>query len=144
MHFFAIWSFFALCASSLEPPFPLAVIEKIDELGSTPSLISTAQLLAGISAAELAAFEIAAANAKYTNTNDTQPNPIATTFPNATTGVINGSFVVLPIDYSKARAIIPSKYNILRKSIYTVLPEFPRDKYPVRIEQLIVHSHTGR
>lgn len=104
-------------------------MQDLDRLSSLPSLISTDQLLAGINPVELAAF---VASASTDNSNNSQQNPITKTFPNMTTGTINGSFVVLPLDYDVARAIIPSIYGILRQSIKAVLPFFPEDKYPVR------------
>ena len=122
-------SLFALHVHALEPPFAPAVVQELDRLGNLTSLISADQLLAGISPAELAAF---LASASTDTTNNSQPNPIAKTFPNMTTGTINGSLVVLPLDYNVARAIIPRKYGILRQSIKAVLPFFPEDKYPVR------------
>ena len=124
-----ILSLFALYVYALEPPFAPAVVQELVRLSNLPSLISTEQQLAGISPADLAAF---LASASTDTTNNSQPNPIAQTFPNMTTGTINGSFVVLPLDYGVARAIVPSKYGILRQSIKAVLPFFPEDKYPVR------------
>ena len=101
-----IFSLFAFCICKLEPRFSAAVMQDLDRLSSLSSLISTDQLLAGISPVELAAF---VASASTDNSNNSQPNPITKTFPNMTTGTINGSFVVLPLDYDVARAIIPSK-----------------------------------
>ena len=124
-----ILSLFALHAHALEPPFTPAVVQELNRLGNLPSLISSEQLLAGISPADLAAF---LASAGTDTTNNSQPNPIARTFPNMTTGTINGSLVVLPLDYGVARAIVPSRFGILRQSIKAVLPFFPEDKYPVR------------
>ena len=120
---------FAFYVCALEPPFSPAVVQKLDQLSTLPSLINASQLLAGLTPAELAALF---ASASIDTTNNSQPNPIAKTFPNMTTGTINGSFVVLPLDYSVARAIVPSKYGILKQSIEAVLPFFPKDKYPVR------------
>ena len=122
-------SLLALYVYALEPPFSPAVIQEIDQLSTLPSLINTSQLLAGLSPAQLAAF---LASASTDTTNNSQPNPIAKTFPNMTTGTINGSFVVLPLDYNVARTIIPRKYGILKQSIKANLPFFPEDKYPVR------------
>ena len=124
-----ILSLFALHVYALEPPFTPTVVQELNRLSNLPSLISTEQLLAGISPADLAAF---LASASTDTTNNSQPNPIARTFPNMTTGTINGSFVVLPLDYDVARAIVPSRFGILRQSIKAVLPFFPEDKYPVR------------
>ena len=123
-----IISLLALYAYALEPPFSPVVIQELYQLSTLPSLINSSQLLAGLTPAELAAF---LASASTSTTNNSQPNPIAKTFPNMTTGTINGSFVVLPLDYSVARAIIPRKYGILKHSIKAVLPFFPEDKYPV-------------
>ena len=125
-------SLFALYVCALEPPFAPAVVRELVQLSNLPSLISTDQLLAGLNPAELAAF---LASASIDTTNNSQPNPIAKTFPNMTTGTINGSFVVLPINYSVARAIIPSQYGILKQSIKAVLPFFPEDRYPVRVPE---------
>lgn len=137
MHPIAIISLLALSAYALEPPFSPAVIQEIDQLSTLPSLINSSQLLAGLTPAELAAF---LASASTSTTNNSQPNPIAKTFPNMTTGTINGSFVVLPLDYSVARTIIPRKYGILKQSIKTVLPFFPEDKYPLILSTQIDHS----
>lgn len=121
--------FFAFCVCALEPPFPPDAVRELDRLSKLPSLISQDQLLAGLTSAQLAAY---LASGKVDNTNNSLPNPIASTFPNMTTGTINGSFVVLPIDYSLARAVVPRKWSILRESIKAVLPFFPEDKFPVR------------
>ena len=132
-----IFSLFVLSICALEPPFSPAVVQELDRLSTLPTSINTSQLLAGLTAAELAAF---LASVSTDTTNNSQPNPIARTFPNMTTGTINGSFVVLPLDYTVARAIIPSKYGILRHSIKAVLPFFPEDKYPVRIPESFAKS----
>ena len=112
--------------TAVEPPFPPSIVKKINELSVLPSLVNTTALLASIPPATLAAFLATAQN-----TNNTLPNPVATTFFNLTTGVINETLIVLPLDYPTARKIIPSQYKILTKSIHAVLPWFPRDKYPV-------------
>ena len=114
-------------ATAVEPPFSPSIVEIINERSDLPSLINTTLLLASIPPATLAAFLATAQN-----TNNTLPNPIATTFFNLTTGVINETLTVLPLDYATARRIIPSQYDILTKSIHAVLPGFPADKYPVR------------
>lgn len=114
-------------ATAVEPPFPPSIVEKINELSVLPSLVNTTLLLASIPPATLDAFLATAQN-----TNNTLPNPIATTFFNLTTGVINETLTVLPLDYAIARKIIPSQYDILTKVIHAVLPWFPPDKYPVR------------
>ena len=114
-------------ATAVEPPFSESIVEKINELSVLPSLVNTTLLLASIPPATLDAFLATAQN-----TNNTLPSPIATTFFNLTTGVINETLTVLPLDYATARRIIPSQYEILTKSIHAILPWFPADKYPVR------------
>ena len=114
-------------ATSIEPPFPPSIVEIINERSVLPSLINTTLLLASIPPATLDAFLATAQD-----TNNTLPNPIARTFFNLTTGVINETLTVLPLDFATARRIIPSQYGILTKSIHAVLPVFPADKYPVR------------
>lgn len=112
---------------AIEPPFSPSIIQEINTLSGAPSIVNTTQLIAGINATTLEQF---LANAL--NTNNSLPNPIAQTFPNLTTGTINATLVVLPIDYELAKSIIPSQYGILRESIKNALPGFPEDKYPVR------------
>ena len=131
MRQFSIISLFAMyrCICALEPPFSPAVVQELNRLSNIPTIIDESQLLAGLSPAQIAAF---LASVSTDTTNNSLPNPIAKTFPNMTTGTINGSFVVLPLDFSVARAIVPKKYAILRQSIKAVLPFFPEDKYPVR------------
>ncbi len=114
-------------ATAVEPPFFPSIVEKINELSVLPSLVNTTLLLASIPPATLDAFLTTAQN-----TNNTLPSPIATTFFNLTTGVINETLTILPLDYATARRIIPSQYDILTKSIRATLPGFPADKYPVR------------
>ena len=114
-------------ATAVEPPFPQSILEIINERSVLPSLVNTTLLIASIPPATLDAFLATAQN-----TNNTLPNPIASTFSNFTTGVINETLTVLPLDYATARRIIPSQYDILTRSIHAVLPGFPADKYPVR------------
>ena len=113
-------------SKGLEPPFPPNITEAINDFSNTSTLISINQLLAGIDPSALeAAFNTSA------NTNNTLPNPIASTFPNLTTAIINATYLVLPIDFALARSIVPNQYRILRESIQDALPGFPADKFPV-------------
>ncbi|MCJ1401129.1 hypothetical protein MMC11_004341 [Xylographa trunciseda] len=68
-----------------------------------------------------------------------QPNPIAAEYPTLTTGTINGTVAVLPIEYTLARSIIPSQYPILN-GYQQLLPGFPADKYPLIIESVLDHD----
>ena len=133
MLLFTIISLFVFYVCALEPPFSSRVVQELNRLSLLPSLINSTQLLAGLTPAELAAF---LASVSTETTNNSQPNPLAFTFPNMTTGTINASYVILPLEYNAARAIIPSKYGILSESIKAVLPFFPKDKYPVRKHSL--------
>ncbi|MCJ1284784.1 hypothetical protein MMC26_004120 [Xylographa opegraphella] len=68
-----------------------------------------------------------------------QPNPIAAEYPTLTTGTINGTVAVLPIEYTLARSIIPAQYPILNGYKH-LLPGFPTDKYPLIIESVLDHD----
>ncbi|MCJ1382166.1 hypothetical protein MMC17_005278 [Xylographa soralifera] len=68
-----------------------------------------------------------------------QPNPIAAEYPTLTTGTINGTVAVLPIEYTLARSIIPPQYPIL-KGYKQLLPGFAADKYPLIIESVLDHD----
>lgn len=127
--FFTVILLLALYICALERPFPPGVVQELKRLSNLPSLINSTQMLAGLTPAELEAF---LASISTETTNKSQPNPLANTFPNMTTGTINASYFILPLEYSVARAIIPSKYGILKESINAVLPFFPEHKYPVR------------
>ena len=62
---------------------------------------------------------------------ESQPNPITAQYPNKTTGALNGTIAILPIDYALARSIIPSHYSILENAYRQLLPDFPAEMYPV-------------
>ena len=69
-----------------------------------------------------------------------QPNPIAQTYPDQTTGTVNGSVIVLPIPLSIARAAIPSQYPILTKQYQQWLPGLGEDMYPAMLNTLFDHD----
>src|ERR1700761_6818532 len=60
-----------------------------------------------------------------------QPNPIANQYTTQGTGTINSTIVVLPVNYTQARAIIPAKYGILKAQYQQWMPNLPADQYPV-------------
>ena len=62
-----------------------------------------------------------------------QSNPLATRI-NFVTGTTNGSTIVLPIDYTVARSLIPSQYPILQNQYKQWLPSLPANQYPVRTD----------
>lgn len=90
---------------------------------------------------------------------ESEPNPIALQYPNSgqlllskgfhveielreclirrwhrteVTGTINGTMVVVPIPYSLARSIIPAQWGIITAAYESLLPDFPKNHYPVR------------
>lgn len=111
----------------VEPPFTPGVTDNILNYSRLPSRVDELKLIAGINPTTLANFL-----GSVKNTENSQPNPIAESFPNSPTGTINGTYTILPIDYELARSIIPRRYGILKHSIREVLPGFPEGKYPVR------------
>ena len=62
-----------------------------------------------------------------------QNNPISTKFTTQTTGTINSTIIVIPVNYTQARAVIPSQYPILTKQYQQWMPNLGDDQYPVRI-----------
>lgn len=62
---------------------------------------------------------------------ESSPNPVAAMYPDQITGTINSTLSVVPIPYELARSIIPSQYKILTRAYQSLLPGFPKDKYPV-------------
>jgi hypothetical protein len=59
-----------------------------------------------------------------------QPNPIASQYPNSATGTINGTVAIIPIPYAQARSIVPSQYPILKKAYEKLMPGL-NGMYPV-------------
>ncbi|KAL6153991.1 hypothetical protein ACJQWK_01998 [Exserohilum turcicum] len=70
----------------------------------------------------------------------TQPNPIAVTYPNNATGVLNGTISVVPISLALARKLIPPQYRILEHAYRHLLPSFPKDMYPVVVQAMLDHD----
>ena len=69
----------------------------------------------------------------------TQPNPIAQTYPQYATGVINGTTAIIPIPFHVARAVVPAQYAILTSAYRELFPSLPSDSYPAVIEA--IHDH---
>lgn len=111
------------------PPFPQNLLTLINLYTTQQLLITQADVVAGVDRAELDNFINSISLANFSSL--TQPNPIRSTFPSAITESNNGTFIILPIDYSLAREVIPQQYAILNESIQAVLPDFPPGKYPV-------------
>ncbi|KAK8198286.1 hypothetical protein BKA81DRAFT_279798, partial [Phyllosticta paracitricarpa] len=69
-----------------------------------------------------------------------QPNPIAKTYPKEVTGTLNGTLAVVPIPLSKAQEIIGHEYRILTEAYEKFLPNFPKDMYPAIIQAMQDHD----
>ena len=67
------------------------------------------------------------------------PNPIAQQYPNAATGTLNGTTLIVPISKSQAQELIPPAYAILESAYRSLLPAFPEDMYPMVVTA--VHDH---
>ncbi|EUC27447.1 hypothetical protein COCCADRAFT_41829 [Bipolaris zeicola 26-R-13] len=77
--------------------------------------------------------------AAITCQSEDSPNPIATTYPNNATGVLNGTVSIVPVPLDLARQLIPSQYRILEHAYRHLLPTFPKDMYPAVVQA--VHDH---
>lgn len=73
-------------------------------------------------------------------TSQSQPNPIASTYPDQITGTINGTLAVLPITLDEAQSIVGPKYKILTAAYRELLPDFPKDMYPAIIQAVLDHD----
>ncbi|KAH6626487.1 hypothetical protein B0J18DRAFT_365003 [Chaetomium sp. MPI-SDFR-AT-0129] len=67
------------------------------------------------------------------------PNPLAASFPNNSTGVLNATLAIIPIPLETARRLIPSQYKILEHAYRAVIPDFPKGMYPVLLQA--AHDH---
>ena len=66
-------------------------------------------------------------------------NPLAETFPNNATGVLNATLAIIPIPLEEARRLIPVEYGILESAYRDLLPNFPAGMYPVMMQA--AHDH---
>ncbi|KAK3942498.1 hypothetical protein QBC46DRAFT_72057 [Diplogelasinospora grovesii] len=66
-------------------------------------------------------------------------NPLAESFPNNATGVLNATLVIIPISLEAARRLIPPQYGILEQAYRALLPDFPKGMYPVMLQA--AHDH---
>lgn len=78
-------------------------------------------------------------------TTQDQPNPIAATYPDKTTGVFNATVAILPIPFDTARAIIPAQYAILDHLFADYFKSagyssFPQGSYPLLVEAGTLHD----
>ena len=89
---------------------------------SFKSLLSALSLIAPFAAAQIGG---------HCEPLTQEPNPIAKQFTGQTTGTINSTIIVLPINFTLARSIIPSQYKILKKQYKAWMPDLPSDQYPV-------------
>lgn len=89
--------------------------------------------------AALGSSTIAALQLPLLCKSQSQPNPIASIYPDQVTGTVNGTLSVLPIPLTDAQQIVGPKYAILTAAYRELLPDFPHDMYPAIIQA--VHDH---
>lgn len=63
-----------------------------------------------------------------------QPNPIAEQYPDLPTGTLNVTLAIIPIPLKKARSILPPEWKIIERAYRELLPDFPKDMYPVFVQ----------
>jgi hypothetical protein len=66
-------------------------------------------------------------------------NPLAESFPNNATGVLNATLAIIPISLETVRRIIPPQYGILEGAYRALVPNFPKGMYPVLVQA--AHDH---
>ncbi|PFH56911.1 hypothetical protein XA68_15778 [Ophiocordyceps unilateralis] len=71
--------------------------------------------------------------------SESKPNPIAPQWPTHVTGNLNGTTLIVPIAYQLARKAIPSQFAILDRAYRSLLPNLPKDRYPMMVTA--VHDH---
>lgn len=89
----------------------------------------------------LAAFGATAAVAQ-TSTSSAAPSSTSIV-PNIVDGHSNESAAIIPIDYSLARSIIPSNYSIMVDAYESLIPNWPKGKYPVSFSPDDVTQRAG-
>lgn len=105
-----------------------------------PSLTICAWLLASI--ASLTSAQGFTLPPKLDCGSVSQPNTIASTYPNNATGVLNGTLAILPLSFDIARKYIPAQYKILTHAYQHVLPGLPQGTYPALVQ--LMHDHDIR
>lgn len=73
-------------------------------------------------------------------TTSSQPNPIASLYPEIPTGTFNATLAILPIPLATAREIVPPQYAILECAYRALLPDFPEGMYPVLMQAGLDHD----
>jgi len=71
--------------------------------------------------------------------SESQPNPIASQYPNNVAGTKNETISVIPIEYTLARQLVPAQWPIL-KGYASLLPGFPAGMYPLVVEVTVDHD----
>lgn len=71
---------------------------------------------------------------------DSQPNLIASIYPDTPTGTLNATLAIVPIPLDTARRIVPPQYAILECAYRTLLPDFPAGMYPVLMQAGLDHD----
>lgn len=81
-----------------------------------------------------------AAAAQDSCSSQSRPNPISEQYPDAPTGTLNTTLLVIPIPYETARQMVPAQWGILKHAYHALLPEFPRNMYPVVLQAGLDHD----
>jgi hypothetical protein len=124
--------------------FLVVLYRKAQNLSTTLTFFSLSQTImmkSSILAAALTLFSLVNASpisvdgptSNGTVISESASNPIGNLYPNNVTGTLNGTIIVVPIPYTLARSLIPAKFNILQKAYQELLPELPKDQYPVSV-----------
>ena len=72
--------------------------------------------------------------------SQSQPNPIASIYPEDVTGTMNGTLAILPIPLAQAQEIVGPRYSILTAAYHSLLPSFPADMYPAVLQAVREHD----
>ncbi|KAH8908509.1 hypothetical protein BR93DRAFT_489376 [Coniochaeta sp. PMI_546] len=73
-------------------------------------------------------------------TVESQPNPIAKQYPNLPTGTLNTTVLIIQIPLKVARQIVPRQWPILEHVYRALIPNLPRDVYPVFVQAGLDHD----
>lgn len=90
--------------------------------------------------AALLLFLIFTAAAQDSCSTQSKPNPIAAQYPDDATGTLNTTLLLVPIPYETAREMVPPQWGILNHAYDALLPDFPKDMYPVVLQAGLDHD----
>lgn len=81
---------------------------------------------------------IAVTYGQSATTTASSPPSQTSIVPNVVEGYANESAAIVPIDYDLARSIVPANYTIMTGAYESLLPNWPKGKYPVSVK---VHAN---